>query len=142
MLAVFTMFVCGILQKGVDWRLSVSLSTKMNLVKRINVTDIFSNKSRSRAPRVTSIRHDNNICQRHLRNRTVTANSAYLIANGNRGRAISRNTTQSQLKYRRIPLRRPYRFTVPTWRHRMERRRCIRTFMSYSKHQLNVLNLL
>ena len=122
---------------------------KMNLVKRVNVTDIFSYKPRLRAPSVTSIRHNDNICQRHLRNHTVTAISAYFIALGNQGRAIIRNITRNQLKDRRIPLRRPYRITVLRqpdtrckWSHRMERRRCIRTFISYPKHQMNVLYLL
>ena len=62
------MFECEELNNGVVRRLSVACSMEMHLVKRVNDTDIFSNKPRPRAPRaprVTSIRHDNYIRQRH-----------------------------------------------------------------------------
>ena len=111
------MFECGRLQNDVVIRLSVSRSIEMHLLMCIIVTDIFSNKPRPRAPRVTSIRHADYERQRHLRNRTVTAYLAYLIVRFNQERTIIRNTTRSRLKYRRMTIRRMYHFTVLPCKH-------------------------
>ena len=114
---ILAMFECGRLQNDVVIRLSVSRSIKMHLLMCIIVTDIFSNKPRPRAPRVTSIRHGDYERQRHLRNRTVTAYLAYFIVRCNQERTIIRNTTRSRLKNGRITIRRPYHFTVLPCKH-------------------------
>ena len=68
----------------------------------------------ARAPNVTLIRYDKYICQRHLRNRIVTAHSVFLEVTGNEGITISRNSAQRGLKVLRIMLRKPFRATVLT----------------------------
>ena len=100
---LLAMFECGRLQNGVVRRLIISRLIKMHIIRRFNVTDIFSNKLRPRAICVTSIRHDDYIRQRHLRSRTVTAYLINFIGRCKWRRTISRNT-RKRLKYRRITL--------------------------------------
>ena len=47
------MFYCGRLQNGVVRRLSESRSTEMHMAERVNVSDFFSNKPRTRTLRVS-----------------------------------------------------------------------------------------
>ena len=109
---------CGRSQDYVARRFNVSRSTITWLVHRVNVTGSLSDRSRPGAPRVTSVRQDNFIRQRHLRDRYVTAESTALTVNGNRGRTISRNTVRNRLRDRGIRCRRPYRGPVLTPRKR------------------------
>ena len=78
----------------------------------------LSDRPRPGAPRVTSVRQDNFIRQRHLRDRYVTAECTALTINGNRERTISRNTVRNRLRDRGIRCRWPYRGPA---RHRLER---------------------
>lgn len=70
---------------------------------------------------MTSVRQDNFIRQRHLRDRFVTAESTSRLVVGNRGRPISRYTVRRRLRERGITCRRPYRGLVLTLRHRHQR---------------------
>ena len=65
----------GVSQNVVAGQYNVSRSTISRLVQRVNVTGTVDDRPRSGAPRVTSIRQDNLIRQRHLRDRFVTAQS-------------------------------------------------------------------
>ena len=115
------MLECGRSQDNVARRFNVSRSTITRLVHRVIVTGGLSDRPRPGAPRVTSVRQDNFIRQRHLRDRYVTAESTALTVNWNRGRTISRNTVRNRLRDRGIRCRRPYRGPVLTQRHRRER---------------------
>ena len=78
----------------------------------------FADRPRSGRPRVTSVRQDNSIRQRHLSDRFVTAESTSRVVVGNRGRPISRYTVRRQLRKRGITCRRPYCGLVLTLSHR------------------------
>ena len=71
----FRMLECGRSQDYVARRFNVSRSTITRLVHRVYVTGSLSDRPRPGAPRVTSVRQDNFIRQRHLRDRYVTAES-------------------------------------------------------------------
>ena len=101
---------------------NVSRSTITRLVHRVNVTGSLSDRPRPGVPRVTSVRQDNFIRQRQLRDRYVTAGSTALIVNGNHGRTISRKTVRNRLRDRGIRCRRPYRGPVLTPRQPRKRK--------------------
>lgn len=116
----------GMLESGrsqdyVARRFNVARSTVVRLVQRVNVTGSLADRPRSGAPRVTSVRQDNFIRQRHLRDRYLTAQSTADTVVGNRGRPISRNTVRNRLRDRGISCRRPYRGAILTRRHRLNR---------------------
>ena len=119
------MLEMGCSQTHVARRFNVSRSTIVRLVRRINITGSLRDRPRPRPPRVTSVRQDNFIRQRHLRNRLATAISIYSTSPsclGNRGRHISSNTVRRRLRERGINCWIPYRGMVLTERHRRERR--------------------
>lgn len=118
---ILGMLESGISQSRVTRRVNVARSTIVRLVRRVNETGSVSDRPRPGAPRVTSMRQDNFIRQRHLRNRFVTAQSTTSVVVGNRGRHVSRNTVRRRLRERGILCRRPYRGVVLTDRHRRER---------------------
>ena len=70
----------GMLESGrsqdfVARRFNAARSTVIRLINCVNVTGSLSERPRSGAPRVTSVRQDNFIRQRHLRDRYLTAQS-------------------------------------------------------------------
>ena len=89
------MLECGISQNDVASRFGVSISTIARLVQRVNTTGSLSDRPRSGAPRVTSVRQDVFIRQRYLRDRFTTSKSTSAVVVGNRGRAVSRNTVRN-----------------------------------------------
>ena len=89
------MLECGISQNDVAGRFGVSRSTITRLVQRVNTTGSLSDRPRSGAPRVTSVRQDVFIRQRYLRDRFTTSKSTSAVVVGNRGRAVSRNTVRN-----------------------------------------------
>ena len=91
---VLAMLECGRTQEQVARRFNVSRSTIRRLVRRVRVTGTFADRPRSGRPRVTSVRQDNFIRQRHLCDRFVTAESTSRLVVGNRGRSISRYTVR------------------------------------------------
>ena len=91
---VLAMLECGRTQEQVARRFNVSRLTIRRLVRRARVTGTFPNQPRSGRSRVTSVRQDNFIRQRHLRDRFVTAESTSHVVVGNRGRPISRYTVR------------------------------------------------
>ena len=99
----------------------MSRSTITRLVQRVNATGSLSDRPRPGAPRVTSVRQDNFLRLRHLRDRYVTAQSTASTMVGNRGRIIRRNTVRNRLGEHGISCRRPYRGPVLTQRYRLER---------------------
>jgi transposase len=100
---------------------NVSRSTIWRLVRRVRVTGTFADRPRSGRPRVTSVRQDNFICHRHLRDRFVTGESTSRLVVGNRGRPISHYTVRRRLRERGITCRRLCRSLVLTLRHRHQR---------------------
>ena len=78
------MLECGCTENQVAQRFNVSHSTISRLVQRVRVTGTFADRPRSGAPRVTTVRRDNYIRQRHLRNRFLTAESTTHLVIGNR----------------------------------------------------------
>ena len=104
----------GLSQNQVARRFNVARSTIVRLVRRVEATGSVSDRPRPGAPRVTSVRQDTFIRQRHLRNRFVTAQSTTSLIIGNRGRAISRNAVRRRLREREISCRRPYRGVLMT----------------------------
>jgi transposase len=66
---VLAMLECGRTQEQVARRFNVSRSSIRRFVRRVRVTGTFANQPRLGRPRVTSVRLDNFIRQRHLRNR-------------------------------------------------------------------------
>ena len=64
---ILGLLAVGISQTVVAGQYNVSRSTISMLVQRVNVTGTVADRPRSDAPRVTSIRQDNLIRQRHLR---------------------------------------------------------------------------
>ena len=72
---------------------------------------------------MTSIRQDNMIRQRHLRDRFVMAQSVSHAVIGNRGRPIRRDTMINRLQERGIHYRHPARCQAFTRHHRQERQR-------------------
>jgi len=118
---VLAMLECGRTQEQVARRFNVSRSTIVRLIRRVRDTGTSIDRPRSGRPRVTSIRQDNYIRQRHLRDRFVTAQSTSRIVVGNRGRPISRHTVRNRLRERGITCRRPYRGLILTLRHRHQR---------------------
>ena len=66
-----------------------SRSTMVRLVRRLNVTGSLRDRPRTGPPRVTSVRQDNFIRQRHLCNSLATAVSTSSTVLGNRGSHIS-----------------------------------------------------
>ena len=83
--------------------------------------EMFADRPSSGRPCVTSVRQDNFIRQRHLRDRFVTAESTSSVVVGNRGRPISRYMVRRRLRERGITCRRPYHGLVLTLRHRHQR---------------------
>ena len=118
---VLAMLECGRTQEQVARRFNVSRSTIPRLVRRVRVTETFADRPRSGRPRVASVRQDNLIRQRHLRDRFVTAESTSRVVVGNRARPISRDTVRRRLMERGITCRRPYLGLVLTLRHRHQR---------------------
>ena len=118
---VLAMLECGRTQEQVARRFNVSRSTIRRLVRCVRVTGTYADRPRSGRPRVTSVRQDNFIRQRHLRDRFVTAESTSRVVVGNRGRPISRYTVRRRLRERGITCRRPYSGLVLTLRHRHQR---------------------
>ena len=96
-------------------------STIWRLVRRVRVTGTFADQPRSGRPRVTSLRQDNLIHQRYLRDRFVTAESTSRVVVGNRGAPISHYTIRRGLREHGITCHRPYRGLVLTLRHRHQR---------------------
>ena len=116
------MLKCGISQNDAARRFGVSRSTIARLVQRVNTTGSFSDRPRSGAPHVTSVRQDVFVRQRHLRDRFTTSQLTSSVVVGNRGRTVSRNTVKTRLRERRIFCRRPQRGVILTERHRRDRR--------------------
>ena len=114
------MLDCGRTQEQVARRYNVSLSTIVHLIRCIRVTGTFADRPRSGRPLVTSIRQDNYVRQRYLRDRFVTAESTSRLVVGNHGRPISRHTVRNRLRERGIRCRRPYHGPVLTRRHRQQ----------------------
>jgi transposase len=112
------MLECDISQENVARRFNVSRSTIVRLVSRVNTTGSLSDRLRSGAPRVTSVRQDVYIRQRHLRDRFITAQATFSAVICNRGQTVSRNTVRNRLRERGIFCRRPQRGVVLTERHR------------------------
>ena len=115
------MLECGQTQKQVTRRINISYSTIRRLVRRVRVTGTFADRPRSGRPCVTSVRQDNFIHQRHLRDRFVTAESTSRVVVGNRFRPISRYTVRRRLRERGITCCRLYHGLVLTLRHRHQR---------------------
>ena len=120
--------ILGLLEAGqsqtvVAGRYNVSRSTITRLVQRVNMTGRVEDRPRSGAPRVTSVRQDNFIRQRHLRDRFLTAQGTSNVVVGNHGRPIHRTTVGRRLRERGIYCRRPARCQALTLRHRLERQR-------------------
>ena len=109
------MLECGISQNDVARRFGVSRSTIARLVQRVNTTGSLSDRPRSGAPRVTSVRQDVFIRQHHLCDRFTTSQSTSSVVVGNR---VSRNTVRNRLREREIFCRRPQRGVILTERHR------------------------
>ena len=118
---VLAMLECGRTQEQVSRRFNVSRSTIVRIIRRKRTTGTHADRPRSGRPRVTSIRQDNYIRQRHLRNRFVTAESTSRVLVGNRGHPISRFTVKRRLRDRGIKCHRPYRGVILTRRHRQQR---------------------
>ena len=116
------MLESGRTQDYVARHFNVSRRTVTRLVQRVNATGSLADRPRSGAPRVTSVRQDVYIRQRHLRDRFVTAQSTSSLVLGNRGRTISRNTVRNRLREHGISCRRPLRGVILTNRHRQQRR--------------------
>lgn len=116
------MLECGRTQDFVARRFNVSRRTITRLVHRVNTTGSLLDRPRSGAPRVTSVRQDNYLRQRHLRDRFLTAQASSSTVIGNRGRTISPNTVRNRLRDYGISCYRPYRGMVLTQRHRQQRR--------------------
>ena len=96
---VLAMLECGRSQEQVARRFNVLRSTIWRLVRRVRVMGTFADRlPRSGRPRVTSVRQDNFIRQRHLRDRFVTAESKSRVVVGNHGRPISRYTVRRRLR--------------------------------------------
>ena len=117
------MLECGISQHDVARRVGVSISTFARLVQRVNNTGSLSDRPRSGAPRVTSLRQDVFIRQRHLRGRFTTSQSTSYVVVGNRGRTVSRNTVRNRLRERGIFYRRPQRGVILMERRCRDRRK-------------------
>ena len=83
------MLECGISQNDVAMRFGVSRSTIARLAQCVNTTGSFSDRPRSGAPRVTSVRQGVFIRQRHLRDRFTASQSTSSVVVGNRGRIVS-----------------------------------------------------
>ena len=120
---ILGLLAAGISQNVVAGRYNVSESTISRLVQRVNVTGTAANRPRCGAPRVTSVRQDNFIRQRHLRDRYTTAQATSNVVIGNRGQPIHRDTVINRLRERGIHCRRPVRCQALTRRHRLERQR-------------------
>ena len=88
----------GISQTVVAGQYNVSRSTILRLVQRVNFTGTVDDRPCSGPPRVTSLRQDNLIRQRHLRNKFSTAQSMSNTVIGNRGRPIHRDTVFNRLR--------------------------------------------
>ena len=73
----------GISQTVVDGQYNVSRSTISRLVQRVNFTGKVDDRPRSGPPRLTSIRQDNLIRQRHIRDKLSTAQSMSNTVIGN-----------------------------------------------------------
>ena len=117
------LLAAGISQNVVAGCYNVSESTISRLMQRVNVTGTAEDRPRSGAPRVTSVRQDNFIRQRHLRDRYTTAQTTSNVVIGNRGRPIHRDTVINRLRERWIHCRRPVRCQALTRRYRLERQR-------------------
>ena len=115
------MLECGRTQDQVARRFNVSRSTIARLVQRVRATGTFADRPRSGAPRVTSVRQDNYIRQRHLRDRFLMAESTSRLVIGNRRVPVSRYTIRRRLFARGIRCRRPLRGQILTARHRQRR---------------------
>ena len=74
--------------------------------------------------RVTSVRKDYFIRQRHLHDRYLISTADIFV--GSREKTISRNTVRNRLRDRRTSCRRPYRGPILTRRHRLERQQWAR----------------
>ena len=61
------MLECGRTEIQVARRFNVARSTIIRLTRRVRETGTFADRPRSDAPRVTTVRQDNYIRQRHLR---------------------------------------------------------------------------
>ena len=70
---ILGLLAAGISQTVVAGRYNVSESTIYRLVQRVNVAGTAADRPHSGAPRVTCVRQDNFIRQRHLRDRYTTA---------------------------------------------------------------------
>ena len=95
--------IIGLLQANVSQRqlarqFNVSQSTISRLRQRYALTGSTKDRPRPGAPRVTTRRQDNVICQRHLRDRFKTAVSTAATVRGRRGRNISHFTVGRRLK--------------------------------------------
>jgi len=113
----------GATQTEVARRFNVADSTITRLVTRVNATGTTADRQRLGQPRVTIVRQDNYIRQRHIRNRFATAQSTANAMVGNRGRSIHCDTVINCLRERGIHCRRPARCQALTQRHRIERQR-------------------
>ena len=116
------MLECGISQNDVAMRFGVSRCTIARLVQRVNTTVSLSDRPRSGAPRVTSVRQDVFIRQCHLCDRYTTSQSTSSVVVGYRGRTVSRNPVRNRLRERGIFCRRPQCGVILTERHRRDRR--------------------
>ena len=94
---ILGLLAVGISQTVVAGQYNVSRSTISRLVQRVNVTGTVDDRPRSDPPRVTSLRHDNLIRQRHLRDMFSTAQSMSNTVIGTHGRPIHRDTVFNRL---------------------------------------------
>jgi len=106
----------GATQTEVARRFNVADSTISRLVTRANATVTTADRPCPGKSRITSVRQDNYIRQRHLRNRFATAQSTANAMVGNRGRSIHRDTVINRLRERGIHCRRPARCQALTQR--------------------------
>ena len=119
------MLRAGVSQAAVSRQFNVSKSTISRLAERFRLTGSASDRPRPGQPRVTSVRQDNYIRQRHLRDRHLNAQSTANIVVGNRGVNISSRTVRNRLRERGIYCRRPYVGPILTRRHRILRQQWV-----------------
>jgi len=113
----------GATQTEVAGRFNVADSTITRLVTRVNATGTTADRPRPGQSRVTRVRQDNYIRQRHLRNRFATAQSIAKAMVGNSGRSLHHDTVINRLRDHGIHCRRPARCQALTQRHRLKRQR-------------------
>ena len=72
------MLECGQTEEQIARRFHVSCSTVTRLIRRVRVTETVADRPCSGRPRITTVRQDNYVLQRHIRDRFVTVESTCL----------------------------------------------------------------